>query len=91
MADGQISRAERHMILADAKNILKPEEYDGFKRALNRLSPPNYTAAKHPTKVAQKKKSPTMAQHKGPGGTLRRFQRKSNIFGGDSCFRPTPG
>lgn len=66
MADGHISRAERYAILADAKNILKPEEYEGFKQTLNRLSPPKSTAAKHPTKVAQKKQSPTMAQHQAP-------------------------
>ena len=66
MADGHIDRAERYAILANAKNILKTEEYSGFKRTLNRLSPPKSTAAKHPTKVAQKKKLPTMVQHKTP-------------------------
>ncbi len=64
MADGRISSAERHMILADAKSILKPEEYAGFKRALDRLSPPQPAVAKRTTKVTQRKKSPLTTQRK---------------------------
>jgi len=63
MTDGHISRAQRHTLLADAKEILKPEEYQGFKRALDRLSPPKPVPKPHSTKVAHKKPRPTPAHH----------------------------
>jgi hypothetical protein len=77
MSDGQIGPLERSIILSDAKRILKPEEFEGFKQALNRASPPKPSSVKSPaqmarkgTKVAQKggkgaQKSTKVAQKKG--------------------------
>jgi hypothetical protein len=45
MSDGQISRGERYTILTNAKAILKPEEYEGLKRSMDRLSPPQASPA----------------------------------------------
>lgn len=39
MADGRIDRGERYAILTHAKAVLKPEEYEGLKKSLDRLSP----------------------------------------------------
>lgn len=63
-AEGNISPQNRCTILADAKHILNPQEFEAFKRALDRTSPPPPQVAKHPTikrlpKVAQKKASTT--------------------------------
>lgn len=65
-ADGKISPASRCTILADAKQILTPQEYESFKRALNRISPPPPSVAKHSTikrlpKVAEKRVPATRA------------------------------
>jgi hypothetical protein len=66
-AEGKISPASRYTILADAKQILTPPEYEGFKRSLDRIAPPPPPqVAKHPTikrlpKVAQKKAPTTRA------------------------------
>jgi hypothetical protein len=57
MASGHMSRADRYTILTDAKAILKPAEYEGFKRALDRLSPPPVTVIRTTT-LAAKKASP---------------------------------
>ncbi len=46
MANGYISRGDRYAILLHAKAVLKPEEYEGLKRAMDRLSPPQPAAAK---------------------------------------------
>lgn len=54
LASGHISRADRYLILSHAKAILKPEEYAGFKRAMDRLSPPQ-TAVLRTTTLAAKK------------------------------------
>jgi len=63
LADGRITPQERTEILADARLILKPEEYKSFKRALDRIAPPpqknKSLSAKHPKGV---KKSPVQAQ-----------------------------
>jgi hypothetical protein len=40
MADGKLSRYERSVLLANAKQMLKPEEYASFRESLNRVSPP---------------------------------------------------
>ena len=59
MADGRISVQERIEILMDAKNILYPEEYRIFKRALNQVSPPpKKRVARHPVKTARKQPAP---------------------------------
>jgi hypothetical protein len=68
-ADGKISPASRCTILADAKQILTPQEYESFKKALNRLSPPPPAVAKH----AAIKRLPKVAEKKVPatrGGAL---------------------
>ena len=44
MADGQIDPAERFAILTHAKGVLTHPEYEGLKRAMNRLSPPQKAA-----------------------------------------------
>ena len=65
MADGRITHFERSLILAHAKWILKPEEYQQFKESLDRLSPPTPVAARHPTKLAwgtAQKRRPATAQ-----------------------------
>jgi hypothetical protein len=62
-AEGKISPEHRYTILADAKQILKPEEYEGFKRALDRIAPPPPPA---PTKHASLKRLPKVAQKKSP-------------------------
>ena len=68
LADGQISRTERYQILADARRILKPEEYPGFKRYLDRVSPPKTAPARHPRKaiVAAKQTPVTASQNDSP-------------------------
>ena len=38
--NGRISSAERSNILADARRILKPREYEAFKQSIDKLSPP---------------------------------------------------
>jgi hypothetical protein len=40
MADGKLSRYERSVLLANARQMLKPEEYASFRASLDRLSPP---------------------------------------------------
>ncbi len=40
LADGKLSDWERTEILIDAKRILYPREFTGFKRALDRVAPP---------------------------------------------------
>lgn len=62
MADGQIDRAERYAILLDAKDILKPDEYDSFKRTLNRISPPAPVVKRSP----RMKKPQTVAKKDVP-------------------------
>ena len=52
MADGRITHFERHLILAHARRILQPEEYQQFKESLDRLSPPTPVAARRPAKLA---------------------------------------
>ena len=44
MADGQIDPVERFTILSHAKGILARQEYDGLKRTMDRLSPPQKAA-----------------------------------------------
>ncbi len=39
-AEGKISPENRYTILANARQILKPEEYAAFQQALDRISPP---------------------------------------------------
>lgn len=63
MADGKIDNMERYEMLSHAKVVLKPEEYEGFKRALARLSPP--TPVKHASRAGPAK-SAQMAQQKAP-------------------------
>lgn len=59
MADGRINAHERIVILIDAKNILYPEEYRIFKRALNRVSPPpKKRVARQPVKTVRKQPAP---------------------------------
>lgn len=63
MADGQIDRAERFALLSDAKEILKPEEYESFKRSIDRASPPvpvtkRSMKVQKPADVAQTKVDP---------------------------------
>lgn len=62
MADGRIDRAERYIILSDAKGILKSDEYESFKRSLNRVSPPTPVTKRS----AKPKKPATVAQEKPP-------------------------
>ena len=62
MADGHISRESRAQILSDARSILKGDEYQAFRRSLDRLSPPpppvkQVAAVQRLPKVAQKKSS----------------------------------
>jgi hypothetical protein len=44
MTDGRIDRAERYTILSHAKGVLTKQEYEGLKRTMNRLSPPQKAA-----------------------------------------------
>jgi hypothetical protein len=60
MVGGYISRAERYTILTHAKDVLKPAEYESFKRAVDRLSPPWPTTTArvvHATAVVANKRS----------------------------------
>ncbi len=70
MADGRISSTERGILFAYAKPIMKAEEYEGFKRSVNRLSPP---PAKNAAKMAKKNKKPSstrIVQKKSPTGAV---------------------
>jgi hypothetical protein len=58
MADGRITRSERYQILADARRILKGEEYEAFKRSLDRAMTPKSAAAKMLPIVSQGKSPP---------------------------------
>jgi hypothetical protein len=58
MADGTISRAERAIILQQAKSLLTPQEYASFHQTIDRISPP--VAMKPVTKLLAK------ATHKRP-------------------------
>ena len=60
MAKGYISRGDRYAILAHGKDLLKPAEYEGLKRAIDRLSPPKPFLVESSTAVA--KGSPTGAK-----------------------------
>jgi hypothetical protein len=62
-AEGKISPQSRQTILADAKAILGPQEYEGFRRALDRIAPPPPPA---PPKQAVIKRLPKVAQQKSP-------------------------
>jgi len=53
MADGQIDPAERFTILSHAKEVLAKQEYEGLKRTMNRLSPPQKAADTPHIAVAQ--------------------------------------
>jgi hypothetical protein len=55
MADGHISPAERYAIFLQAKTLLKPDEYQSFKRAVDRLSPPKHAAVQRSVRVVQQK------------------------------------
>lgn len=60
MADGRITPAERYQIMTDAKRVLKPEEYTGLQRSLDRLSRPQPTTS---TKTAwHSRQSPASVQ-----------------------------
>ncbi len=62
-AEGKISLENRQTILADAKQILSPQEYEGFRRAMDRISPPPPPA---PPKQAAIKRLPKVVQKKSP-------------------------
>jgi len=62
MGDGRLTPGRRYEILSDAKRILKPEEYAGFRQHLDRVSPPpppsqHVAAVKRLPMVAKKKVS----------------------------------
>jgi hypothetical protein len=65
MAGGQISRGDRYAILSHAKTILKPEEYEGLKRAMDRVSPPKPATVKRSTRTVVNA-SPWSAAHQSP-------------------------
>ena len=70
-AKGRLTNDDRIEILADAKSILKPEEYQTFKRSLDRRWPPaqKKPTAKHSPKTARKATGPSQpAQAKPPAG-----------------------
>ncbi len=60
-ASGHLSSDNRFEILTDAKRILKPDEYQSFKRALDRRWPPpqKKPSAKHPPQTARKATGPS--------------------------------
>jgi hypothetical protein len=70
MADGHISRAERYMILSHAKGILKPEEYAGLKRSMDRLSPLKPIPTRRLPQVAQRNAFPKAAPLAGSPAVL---------------------
>jgi hypothetical protein len=55
-ADGHISQTERALIIREAKSVLSHDEYQSFKRTLDRIAPPPKVAAKrkHLAKMTQK-------------------------------------
>jgi len=53
MSDGHMSRAERFQILSDAQAVLSPEEFSGFKQALDRHAPAPPAVAKRSTNARQ--------------------------------------
>ena len=55
MADGHISPGERYALFVHAKAILKPDEYQSFKKAVDRLSPPKTLTVQRSVKVVQRK------------------------------------
>ena len=59
MADGSLSRAERHLLLEDAKKLLPHEEYVKFKESLDRISPPK-SKANQLAKIKMTRKAPTL-------------------------------
>jgi hypothetical protein len=61
-ADGRIDRSERYTLLLDAKDLLTPDEYESFKHALNRISPPVPVAKRS----AKSKRLATVAQEQSP-------------------------
>jgi hypothetical protein len=54
-ANGSIGCTERAVILMDAKDILSPEEYLKFKKALDRISPPPKPSPNQLAKATRKK------------------------------------
>jgi hypothetical protein len=69
MADGRISRLERYVILANARRVLRPEEYLAFTQSLDRLPSSTPAAVRHPVKVAQdsaQTQPPTTAPDEAP-------------------------
>jgi hypothetical protein len=62
LADGVLTQWERAEILADAQRILEPKEFEGFKQALDRISPP-------PAKKPNAKRSQRQARTKMPAMT----------------------
>jgi hypothetical protein len=73
MADGRVTRFERHLILANAKQILQPDEYQQFKEYINQVSPPVPTATRYTTKMigAAQNRQPTVVQHRTPSPVKR--------------------
>jgi hypothetical protein len=69
MADGRITHFERSLILANARRILKPEEYTQFRESLDRLSPPMPGAARRLPKLAwggARREPPATVQPEAP-------------------------
>ena len=67
MGDGRLTPGRRYEILSDAKRILKPEEYAGFRQNLDRVSPPP-PPAQH---VASIKRLPMVAKKKVSTGRAK--------------------
>jgi hypothetical protein len=71
MADGHLSAAERYEVLTDARQILKPEEYQGFREALYRLAPRKPAAAKN-SAVRSTKYAVTPVQKRPPAKIVQK-------------------
>ncbi len=71
MSDGRMSRTERFEILSDAQALLSPEEFEGFKQALDRHAPAPAAVAKRSTNNSRMAKSKLLpASYTQPSPTL---------------------
>ncbi len=70
MADGRFTSDERYDTLQYAKTILKPDEYQSFKRCVDRLSPPKPAASRR--LVAKGQANQVAGTKATPSGTTRK-------------------
>jgi hypothetical protein len=75
LADGRITSDERYDTLQYAKTILKPVEYQSFKRCMDRLSPPKPATSK---RTAAKGQANKVAKAKAKAGSPAKTETSAN-------------